>query len=370
MTERDAASTQASAEPTPTIHTEPAPARLAGSGRSAAPATDARTEPTHASRDVHPHATTPLVTLDDVTFAYDARTPALTGVTARILPGEAHALIGPNGSGKSTLLKGVLGLVRATSGRIEVLGLEPRRAARQTGYMPQTDEIDPEFPVTLEQVVMMGRYRSIGPFRFPRRDDREAVAAAIDRVGLSDRARAHFGSLSGGQQQRGILARALVARPRLVLLDEPFNGLDRRNRTAVLELMRELRENGVGILVSTHDFEIATESCTHAILLNRCQIAAGTIDEVLTTELLDDTFGHTTADDEAHGHFHIGHGHYHDTGFRGTVTDDAPHPGHAGHTPHVSHAHAAEPVHPPHPTSPAIAARRAHDGPHTGIPGR
>lgn len=264
----------------------------------------------------------PLVSLDGAAFAYDGRTPALTDVTARVLPGEAHALIGPNGSGKSTLLKGVLGLVPVISGRVEVLGVEPRRAARQTGYMPQTDEIDPEFPVTLEQVVMMGRYRSIGPFRFPRRADREAVAAAIARVGLREQARAHFGSLSGGQQQRGILARALVARPRLVLLDEPFNGLDRRNRTAVLQLMHELREQGVGILVSTHDFEIATESCSHALLLNRCQIAAGTIDEVLTTELLDDTFGHATADDEAHGHFHAGHGHYHDTGFRGTAADE------------------------------------------------
>lgn len=260
----------------------------------------------------------PLAVLDDATFAYDGRTPALEHVTTSIRPGEAHALIGPNGSGKSTMLKGMLGLVPLVAGRMDVLGIEPRRAARQIGYMPQTDEIDPEFPVTLHQVVMMGRYRSMGFFGFARRADRQAVDAAIERVGLSEHAKAHFGSLSGGQQQRGMLARALVARPRLVLLDEPFNGLDRRNRAVVLGLMREMRDDGVGFVVSTHDFEIATEACSHVLLLNRGQIAAGTVAETLTSDLLDATFGDATADDEAHAHFHEGHGHYHDTGFRGT----------------------------------------------------
>ena len=259
-----------------------------------------------------------LVTLDGAGFAYDGRTPALSGVTATVRPGDAHALIGPNAAGKSTLIKGLLGLVPVVEGRVDVLGTPIRRAARQIGYMPQTDEIDPEFPVTLRQVVMMGRYRALGPFRMPGRADRDAVEAAIERVGLTEHAGDHFGSLSGGQQQRGILARALVSGPRLLLLDEPFNGLDRRNREAVLDLMRELRAEGVGILVSTHDFEIATEACSHVLLLNRCQIAAGPVESTLTSDMLDATFGHATADDEAHGHYHAGHGHYHDTGFRGT----------------------------------------------------
>lgn len=278
-------------------------------------APDARAATTRAAA---PGDSAALVEFERATFAYDGRTAALSDVTARILPGEAHALIGPNGSGKSTLLKGMLGLVPLIGGRMHVLGTDPRRAARRIGYMPQTDEIDPEFPVTLRQVVMMGRYRSMGPFRFPRHADRESVDAAIDRVGLAAQARQHFGALSGGQQQRGMLARALVARPRLLLLDEPFNGLDQRNRLVVLRLMRELRDDGVGILVSTHDFEIATDACSHVLLLNRTQIAAGPVAATLTSDLLDETFGDATADDEAHGHFHAGHGHYHDTGFRGT----------------------------------------------------
>ncbi|MGO2113081.1 MAG: metal ABC transporter ATP-binding protein [Pseudoclavibacter sp.] len=259
----------------------------------------------------------PLVAFDDASFAYDRRTPALEHVTARIRPGEAHALIGPNGAGKSTLLKAVLGLVPTISGGIDVLGMDPHRAAQRIGYMPQTDELDPEFPVTLRQVVMMGRFRSIGPFRFPRRADREAVGAAIERLGLTEHANVHFGSLSGGQQQRGVLARALVSNPSLVLLDEPFNGLDRHNRAVVLDLMRELRESGVGLIVSTHDFEIATAACSHALMLNRCQIAAGPVETTMTHDVLERTFGHATADDEAHGHFNEGHKHYHDTGFRG-----------------------------------------------------
>ena len=261
----------------------------------------------------------PLVTLRDAAFAYDGREAALTGVTATIRPGEAHALIGPNGAGKSTLLKGLLGLIGCVGGELDTLGRPPRLAARRMGYMPQTDELDPEFPVTLRQVVMMGRYRGLGLFRFPGRTDRAAVDAALERVGLADRANHHFGSLSGGQQQRGVLARALVAEPRLLLLDEPFNGLDQHNRQTVLHLLRELRAEGVGIVVSTHDFEIATEACSHVILLNRCQIAAGDIATTLTSDSLDRTFGHANADEEAHGHFHAGHGHYHDTGFRGTI---------------------------------------------------
>ncbi|CAG7844436.1 putative ABC transporter ATP-binding protein [Pseudoclavibacter triregionum] len=266
----------------------------------------------------------PALRLAEATFAYDGRTPALTGVDLALEPGQALALIGPNGAGKSTFLKGCLGLIPAISGEVEVLGEAPRRAARRVGYMPQTDEIDPEFPVTLRQVVMMGRYRGLGPFRWPAAADRKAAAAALERVGLADQADAHFGSLSGGQQQRGMLARAIVGEPRLLMLDEPFNGLDRVSRASLLELLRELRAHGSAIVVSTHDFEIATEACTHALLLNRCQIAAGPVAETLTSALLEETFGHATADDEAHAHFSHGHGHYHDTGFRGIADEHGP----------------------------------------------
>lgn len=266
--------------------------------------------------DAEPAA--PLVELRAASFSYDHRAIALAEVTATILPGEAHALIGPNGAGKSTLLKGLLGLIPAVDGELRVLGTTPRRAAGGVGYMPQSDELDPEFPVTLRQVVMMGRYRGIGPLRWPGRADRAAVTAALTRVGLLELADHHFGALSGGQQQRGMLARAIVASPRLLLLDEPFNGLDRPGRQALLELLRQLRREGIGVIVSTHDFQLATEACSHVLLLNRRQIAAGPISTTLSDQLLWQTFEDATADAESHGHLHRDH--YHDTGFRPAAT--------------------------------------------------
>lgn len=268
-----------------------------------------------------PTTGTPLVELHDATFAYDPRTPALERVTVDIAPGRALALIGPNGAGKSTFLKGLLGLVPVVSGSARVLSGTRRAANGDIGYMPQTDEIDPDFPVSLRQVVMMGRFRALGPLRWPGRADRAAVERVLERVGLAAHAGDRFGALSGGQQQRGMLARALVSDPKLLLLDEPFNGLDRTSRDRLLATLRELRAEGVGVVVSTHDFELAREACTDVLLVNRCQIAAGPVADILTAENLRRVFAHASADDEAHSHFHHAHGHYHETGFRGT--DDA-----------------------------------------------
>lgn len=231
----------------------------------------------------------PTIELENASFAYGS-TPALEGVTARIEAGDAVALIGPNGSGKSTLLKGLLGLVHATSGSVRVLGGTPRAARSRVGFMPQSDELDPEFPVTLRQVVMMGRYRDLGPLRWPGKADKYAVDEAIGRVGLSDEAGRRFGELSGGQQQRGILARAIVSHPKIVLLDEPFNGLDQPNREALLALVRDLRAEGVTVVTSTHDLQIAHSACTHAMLLNRTMIAYGPVDTTLTLPEIEQTF--------------------------------------------------------------------------------
>jgi manganese/iron transport system ATP-binding protein len=210
----------------------------------------------------------PALRMTDASFAYGAE-PALSHVTMKVAPGEAVALIGPNGAGKSTLLKGVIGLVPLVAGRIEVAGSTVRRSyAARIGYMPQHDELDPQFPVSLEQVVMMGRYRSLGPLRLPGAADRAAVAAALDAVGLRDRARVRFGGLSGGQQQRGILARAIVSAPRLLLLDEPFNGLDQSNRAALISTLLELKRQAVGIVVSTHDLDLARQVADRVMQLS------------------------------------------------------------------------------------------------------
>jgi ABC-type Mn2+/Zn2+ transport system ATPase subunit len=221
-------------------------------------------------------------------FAY-AQTPTLTGIDFELHAGEAVALIGPNGSGKSTLLKGILGLIHRVEGTVEVLG-QATPPAGSVGYVPQTDELDPEFPVSLEQVVMMGRYRELGWLRLPGKKDRAAVAAALETVGLGHRAKTRFGELSGGQQQRGLLARAVAGGPRLLLLDEPFNGLDQANREALVGTVERLKADGVGVLVSTHDLELARAVCESVLLLNGTQVAFGPRDRVLTLENVQRTF--------------------------------------------------------------------------------
>ena len=231
----------------------------------------------------------PIITDDALTitggaFSYGT-TPALTDVTITVKPGEAMALIGPNGSGKSTLLKGVLGLIPLLEGSMGF-----GKNAESVGYLPQTEHIDPEFPVSLKQVVMMGRYRKMGLFSFPTSADRAAVRKAIANVGLSNVASKRFGSLSGGQQQRGFLARALASEPGLLLLDEPFNGLDQPNRDALMQTLRQLKAAGVAIIVTTHDLELAREVCDTVLFVNGRQIAFGPKDEVLTLANLQEVF--------------------------------------------------------------------------------
>ncbi|MDJ1371744.1 metal ABC transporter ATP-binding protein [Gulosibacter molinativorax] len=239
----------------------------------------------------------PLAHYRDVTLSYDGHKPAATGLTLDIFRREALALVGPNASGKSTLLKSMVGLVQPIAGELEVLGKAPRQAASDIGYMPQTDEIDPEFPISLREVVTMGRFRRLGIMRWPGRTDRAAVDAALERVNLADHADTRFGDLSGGQQQRGLLARALVMEPKLLLLDEPFNGLDTSSRQMLMQTLRELRAEGVGMAVSTHDLELAHQVCSHVLLINRHQVAFGPIHETLIPEHVSETFG------ETHEHF-------------------------------------------------------------------
>jgi manganese/iron transport system ATP-binding protein len=231
----------------------------------------------------------------------------LTDINFELPSGQAVALIGPNGSGKSTLLKGILGLIQRVDGVVEVLG-SPASPPADVGYVPQTDELDPEFPVTLEQVVMMGRYRHLGWLRLPVKRDRLAVARAIDTVGLADRARTRFGELSGGQQQRGLLARAIASDPHLLLLDEPFNGLDQANRDALVETVKRLKSEGVAVLVSTHDLDLAREVCESVLLLNGTQVAFGAREEVLNLENVQRTFKDVEVEIDQHTVVIPGHG--------------------------------------------------------------
>ena len=232
----------------------------------------------------------PALVLADVTVSYGRRS-ALEGVTGTVAPGSSVALIGPNGAGKSTLLKAILGLVPLQRGRIEVLGTDPVAARPRVAYVPQADALDPEFPVSALQVVLMGRYREVGWLRRPGRADRAIAAEALDRVGLSSKAQQLFGTLSGGQRQRVLIARAIAQQTQLLLLDEPFNGVDTATQDLLLTVLAELRQEGVAVVMSTHDLAIAHLACGEACLLNHHQIAFGPTAVTLTPTHLRATYG-------------------------------------------------------------------------------
>jgi manganese/iron transport system ATP-binding protein len=232
----------------------------------------------------------PALVLDHVTAAY-GREPVLEGVNGMVEPGGAVALIGPNGAGKTTLIKAILGLVPVVGGHVEVLGTTPEAARPRVAYVPQAEALDAQFPVTVLQVVLMGRYRAIGWGRRPRRADKAAARAALDEVGLAARANDRFGVLSGGQRQRVLLARAVAQHARLLLLDEPFTGVDATTTDSVLGVLRRLRDDGVAVVMSTHDLSVAHLACDDACLLNHHQVAFGPLEEALTADLLKATYG-------------------------------------------------------------------------------
>jgi manganese/iron transport system ATP-binding protein len=232
----------------------------------------------------------PVLEIRHAALAYD-RVPVVEDVNGTVGRGQAVALIGPNGAGKTTLIKAVLGLVPVVHGSISVLGRSPRAARREVAYVPQADALDPEFPVSALQVVLMGRYPRIGWVRRPGRADRAAALAALDAVGLAGEAGTRFGILSGGQRQRVLLARAIAQEPRLLLLDEPTNGVDAVSQQLLLAALGRLREDGAAVVVATHDLALAHLACDEVCLLNRHQVGFGPVAQTLTPELLRAAYG-------------------------------------------------------------------------------
>jgi len=228
--------------------------------------------------------------VEDLRVGYDGAL-ALDGVTLTVPHGAQVAVVGPNGAGKSTLFKSVVGLLRPRSGRILIHGRPPGDQDDPVAYVPQREEIDWRFPVSVSDVVMMGRYGRLGPLRRPRQIDREIVAQALDRLGLSDLASRPIGELSGGQQQRVFLARAIAQEPHVLLLDEPFTGVDVRAREMVLDLLQSMRARDVTVLVSTHDMETAARRFDLVALLNHRLIAYGAPDHVFTPPHIAAAFG-------------------------------------------------------------------------------
>ncbi|MFI0446492.1 anchored repeat-type ABC transporter ATP-binding subunit [Actinomadura sp. 6N118] len=198
----------------------------------------------------------------------------LTDVRMRVTVGELVGLIGPNGAGKTTLLRAALGLISTVSGRIRIEGVPPAVARGTVGYVPQRHEFAWDFPISVEKAVMSGRIHRLGRFRRAGRDDRSAVTEALERVDMAALRRRPIGELSGGQRQRVLVARALALRPRLLLLDEPFTGLDVPTQELLIELLQRLREDKA-VLMTTHDLQGAALTCGRLCLLNETVIADG-----------------------------------------------------------------------------------------------
>lgn len=218
---------------------------------------------------------------------------ALDDVTLAVEAGRVTGLIGMNGSGKSTLFKTIIGMLRPQRGNVLLGGTDPTTARRSglVGYVPQSEDVDWTFPVSVRDVVMMGRYGRQGPTRRTRPADRVAVDEALERVELSDLADRQIGQLSGGQRKRAFVARGIAQGGDILLLDEPFAGVDKRSEATIVRLLRELAASGSTVLVSTHDLHALPSLADEAVLLLRRVLFHGSVDEALTPENLARAFG-------------------------------------------------------------------------------
>jgi ABC-type Mn2+/Zn2+ transport system ATPase subunit len=216
---------------------------------------------------------------------------ALQDITFQVAPGEIVGIIGPNGSGKSTLLRSAVGLVKPWRGSISVLGQPSPTQRRRVGYMPQMEHVDWDFPVTVSDVALMGRYSRRGLLRRPTKGDRETADLALERVGMYPLRQRLIGELSGGQRRRVLLARALANDPVLLLLDEPVAGLDATAQHQFLDTIEGLRDEGKTVVLSTHDLSCVSGWCGKAACLNSRLIAFGPPAEILNETVLSETFG-------------------------------------------------------------------------------
>ncbi|MFN4140323.1 ATP-binding cassette domain-containing protein [Aestuariivirga sp.] len=235
----------------------------------------------------------PSIEADRVSVVYPNGHQALRNVSFTLGSGTVCGLVGINGSGKSTLFKTIMGLIRPTEGSISLCGLAVGAALKRqaVAYVPQSEDVDWNYPVLVEDVVMMGRYGHMGMMRMASRLDRDRTDDALERVGMADLRHRQIGELSGGQRKRVFLARALAQESVIILLDEPFTGVDVKTETAIMELLLALREAGHLMLVSTHNLGSVPEFCDQVLLINRTLLAAGSTQSVFTQDNLERAFG-------------------------------------------------------------------------------
>jgi manganese/iron transport system ATP-binding protein len=233
------------------------------------------------------------LSVQDVTVTYPSGVTALEKATFELGAGTICGLVGVNGSGKSTLFKAIMGFVDPRRGAVRIGGLPAREALKRgyVAYVPQSEDVDWNFPVLVEDVVMMGRYGHMNFLRIPSAVDKRKVGEALERVGMTAYRHHQIGELSGGQKKRVFLARALAQEGRVILLDEPFTGVDVKTEIAIVDLLRQLRASGHLMLVSTHNLGSVPDFCDHVVLLNRVVLAAGPTARTFTQKNLELAFG-------------------------------------------------------------------------------
>ncbi len=233
------------------------------------------------------------ISVNQISVTYRNGHTALTNASFELPTSTIAALVGVNGSGKSTLFKSIMGFVPVDEGSVQVLGMPVAQALKQNqvAYVPQSEEIDWNFPVLVEDVVMMGRYGFMNFLRIPSKKDREIVTESLERVNMAEYRHRQIGELSGGQKKRVFLARALAQQSSVILLDEPFTGVDVQTEDQIMALLRELRSEGKVILVSTHNLGSVPEFCDRTVLINRTVLASGLTEDVFTPDNLKEAFG-------------------------------------------------------------------------------
>ena len=233
------------------------------------------------------------ICVEDVTVRYNNGHTAIHDVTFRLEGGTTCALVGVNGSGKSTLFKSLMGLVNPQRGNITLCHLPIKQALKQNlvSYVPQSEEVDWQFPVSVYDVVLMGRYGYMNFLRRPSKTDKQKVQEAMQRVNIEHLAHRQIGELSGGQKKRVFLARALAQQSKIILLDEPFTGVDVQTENAIVDLLGQLRSEGHLMLVSTHNLGAVPDFCDQVVMINRTVIAAGSTETTFNQHNLELAFG-------------------------------------------------------------------------------
>ncbi|MFC0309850.1 ATP-binding cassette domain-containing protein [Gallibacterium trehalosifermentans] len=230
--------------------------------------------------------------VDDISVRYNNGHTAIHNMSFQLLGGTICGLIGVNGSGKSTLFKSVMGLITPQQGEIKLCGISVKQALKQhlVAYVPQSEEVDWQFPISVYDVVMQGRYAHMNFLRIPKSTDKAIVAQAMARVDITHLQDRQIGELSGGQKKRVFLARALAQQSKIILLDEPFTGVDVQTELAIIDLLQKLREEGCLILVSTHNLGSVPDFCDQVVMINRTVIASGATNSTFTQENLEKVF--------------------------------------------------------------------------------